>query len=133
MGIFTYYITTTSTIITIIITTTIITTTTTTTTTTTKPWYRTWNGLCATNMHIAPWTCTYMLLYMPKILMFQLSKINRNYNHLAISGLGTMTGTTGRVSPLILHPVPSTSNAYRPISKVCCVSGFCFCIRRRDI
>jgi hypothetical protein len=44
----------------------------------------------------------------------QFSKIIRNCFRSMFSGLGTMTGTTRHVFPLILHPISSKSDGYRP-------------------
>jgi hypothetical protein len=43
---------------------------------------------------------------------FQFSNIIKNNIHLTVSGLGAMTGTTGRVFPLILHPISCKSDGY---------------------
>jgi hypothetical protein len=41
----------------------------------------------------------------------------KNYIHLTVSGLGSMTGTTGHAFPLIVHPISSKSDGYGPTFK----------------
>jgi hypothetical protein len=45
---------------------------------------------------------------------FEISEILKNDLRLTVSGLGAVTGTTGRVFLLISHPISSTSEGYEP-------------------
>jgi hypothetical protein len=55
---------------------------------------------------------------MPTSSILQFSNIFENYIHLTVSGLGTITGTTGHVFPLMLHAVSCKSDGYRPTLNV---------------